>query len=112
MPGANCAFPQCGTSRRQKYEGVAIFRVTQRKSEFYSRWRENVINIIKKYRDVDEAFAKQIDSWHISTCEAHYAREDIEFTGMLNLAFVVVFLGDLSGILVYGIGLGLNCIRN
>ena len=54
-----------------------------------------MIDIIKKYRDVDEAFAKQIDSWHISTCEAHYPREDIEFTSKFHLILVVFRSGIL-----------------
>ena len=83
MPGANCVFPQCGTNRREKYDGIGIFRISQRKSPFYSAWREDVISIIKKYRVVDENLKRQIEFWNISICEKHYIQEDIEFTSKL-----------------------------
>ena len=83
MPGANCVFPNCGTNRREKYDGVGIFRISQRKSPLYSAWREEVISIIKKYRVVDETFKRQIEAWNISICERHYKQDDIEFTSKL-----------------------------
>ena len=83
MPGANCVFPNCGTNRRKKYDGIGIFRISQRKSPFYSAWREKVITIIKKYRVVDKSLKRQIDSWNISICERHYKQDDIEFTSRL-----------------------------
>ena len=94
MPGANCVFPNCGTNRRWnwnisdrrlelEYDGIGIFRISQRKSPFYSAWREEVITIIKKYRVVDKSLKRQIDSWNISICERHYKQDDIEFTSRL-----------------------------
>ena len=35
MLGCNCAFPECGTSRRQSYSGIGIFRIPQRETEDY-----------------------------------------------------------------------------
>ena len=47
MVGCNCAIPECGTSRRQSYSGIGIFRIPQRKSEDYlqkedTAWCEEV----------------------------------------------------------------------
>ena len=84
MPGANCVFPNCGTNRPKKYDGVGIFRISQRKSPLYSAWREEaIITIIKKYRVVDENLKRQIEAWNISICERHYEQDDIEFTSRL-----------------------------
>eukprot|EP00794_Sanderia_malayensis_P014620 gene14620-16135_t len=80
MPGANCAFPGCETSRRKHYAGISIFGVWQRQSPDFVAWREAKINIIKKYRGVDESFKRQINSGKIYTCEKHYEVEDIEYT--------------------------------
>ena len=27
MPGSNCAFPECGATRREKYDGIGIFQL-------------------------------------------------------------------------------------
>ena len=83
MPGANCVLPNCGTNRRKKYDGVGIFRISQRKSPLYSAWREEVITVIKKYRVVDENVMRQIEAWNISICERHYEQDDIELTSRL-----------------------------
>ncbi len=80
MPGANGAFPGCETSQRKQYTGISIFGVSQRQSPDLVAWRKATINIIKKYREVDESFKRQISSGKIYTCEKHYELEDIEYT--------------------------------
>eukprot|EP00794_Sanderia_malayensis_P001918 gene1918-2175_t len=57
-----------------------MFRVSQRQSPIFVAWREATINVIKKYRVVDEDFKRQIQNGNVFTCEKHYAKEDIEFT--------------------------------
>ncbi len=82
MPGANCAFPNCGASRIKKWDGIGIFRISQRQTPDYVSWSNAVINILKKYREVDADFRRQIESKTVATCERHYAKEDIEYTGI------------------------------
>ncbi|CAB4011433.1 PREDICTED: uncharacterized protein LOC105844711 [Paramuricea clavata] len=96
MPGANCVFSNCGTNRREKYDGVGIFRISQRKSPLYSAWREDVISIIKKYRMDDETFKRQIEACNISICERHYKQDDIEFTSKGRKALVVGALPTIN----------------
>ena len=56
MPGANCAFPGCGMSRKQ--EGVGIFKIPTRNDSFYNEWRKNLLEVLIKYRVV--CFKKHI----------------------------------------------------
>ena len=78
MPGANCCLPQCGTSRRTK--GCGIFKLPQRKDEFYQKWNEKMLQIIKKYRVEDENFKIQVKNGSVYICERHFLPEDIELT--------------------------------
>ena len=42
MVGCNCAFPECGTPRRQSYSGIGILRSPQRTTEEdYVHWKNN-----------------------------------------------------------------------
>lgn len=70
MPGDNCAFNGCGTSRRTK--GVGIFKVPKDK-----KWRSEFLNVLTKYREKDDGFKRQlhIDSLHV--CEKHFAPDEI-----------------------------------
>ena len=76
MPGANCSVVGCGTSRRSK--GVGIFKVPKGINEEYVRWREDWLNIIKKTRTLDQAFALQIKNDTVYTCEKHFKESDID----------------------------------
>ena len=80
MVGSNCAIPGCGTSRPESYSGIGIFRVSQRKSQDLVSWRNETINIVKKYRTVDPDFKRQIAAGNVYICERHYEEEDIEPT--------------------------------
>eukprot|EP00795_Rhopilema_esculentum_P015307 gene15307-6524_t len=80
MPGANCAFPQCGASRTAKYSGLGIFQVSTRSSERYVLWRKAVFDVLTKYREEDSNFKQLMASGNVWTCERHYKLEDIEFT--------------------------------
>ena len=81
MTGGNCAIPGCATSRRAGYEGISLFKVTKRKGEFYVKWRENIVAVLRKYREFDKEFKKRIESGDIFICERHYAPSQIEYTG-------------------------------
>ena len=53
MPGANCAFPKCGTTRRESFSGVAIFQLPNRKTECYLQWKRAILNVLLKFRSVE-----------------------------------------------------------
>ena len=52
MPGENCDIFGCSTSRKNK--GISIFKVPLPNNEFNKKWNRDLINIIKKDRQVDE----------------------------------------------------------
>ena len=79
MPGDNCAFNQCGTSRRSK--GIGLFKLpTPRHSDDVEtkEWREKVLAVLKKYRVEDEGFKRQLAANTLHICEKHFRPEDIE----------------------------------
>ena len=78
----NCAFPTCTVSQTKKYAGVSLFKLPTRKSEFYTAWRKNLLDLLSKYRDMDSSFKKDVMDCkrELFICERHYAEEDIEFT--------------------------------
>jgi len=80
MVGCNCAIPGCGTSRRQSYSGIGIFRIPQRKSNDYVQWKDVTLSIVKKYRVLDDDFKRQIENGNVFICERHYQQADVELT--------------------------------
>ena len=91
MPGANCAFPGCGMSRKQK--GVGIFKIPTRNDSFYNEWRKNLLDVLIKYRVVDKCFEKRINEGKVYLCERHFIELDIEQTSkfVIVLHFVYKF---------------------
>ena len=61
MPGRNCCIPQCTVSETKKHEGIKLFQITTRKDEFYSKWRKNILDIIKRFRVFDHVFVIRIE---------------------------------------------------
>ena len=78
---ANCVFPQCGVQRIHKYTGIGLFKITSRKGEFFTRWRNNLINAISRYRVMDKELEERIMEGKVYICERHFLPEDIEPTG-------------------------------
>ena len=78
----NCAFPTCTVSRTQKYDGTSLFKLPTRKSEMYTAWRKNLLDLLSKYREMSSSFKKEVMECkrELFICERHYAEEDIEFT--------------------------------
>ena len=60
---------------------ISLFKVTKRKGQFYVKWRENIVAVLRKYREFDKEFKKRIESGDIFICERHYAPSQIEYTG-------------------------------
>ncbi len=87
MVGSNCTLPGCGTSRRDSYSGIGIFRIPQRKTQDYVEWKNKTLDVVKKYRIVDGEFKRQIEAGSVYVCERHYQSEDIEYTSKFKLFF-------------------------
>ena len=87
-----CAFPNCFTNGTKKYEGIRLWQIPARKSEYYDYegWAKKLVDLIKVYREKDkvkgaatlEARAQK-GSLHI--CYKHFAPEDIEIGGWSQL---------------------------
>ena len=58
MPGVNCAVFECGPCCRTK--GIGIFKLPSAKDEKHKRWREEWLGELKKTRELDEDFRRQI----------------------------------------------------
>ena len=85
MPGGNCAFPKCTTSEyKPKHDGVSLFNITRSTSEFKTKWRNDVINVIKRYRVITPEFNKLVMKGKKWICELHYLPEDIEISGKFS----------------------------
>ena len=82
MPGANCAFPGCNVSRYKLHEGATIFSITKRKSEFYQKWRKEILGVSLKYWDIDLVLKEKLQNGDADffICERHFASDDIEYT--------------------------------
>ena len=58
MPGENCAFLKCSTSRKDK--GTNLFKVPtpDKTNDGNIRWAKDLIDIILKYRGKDQYLIK------------------------------------------------------
>ena len=75
MPGENCSIYSCTVSRRSKYKGIALFKVPSGDTEFDKRWRDQLVNIIIKDREINAALRERIWSKRLFICQRHI-RED------------------------------------
>ena len=82
MSGANCAFPGCIVPRYKLQEGTTIFSITMRESEFYQKWRKEILGVLLKYRDIDLVLKEKLQNGDADffICERHFASDDIEYT--------------------------------
>ena len=76
MPGVNCAVIGCGSCRRTK--GIGIFKLPSSKDDKHKRWRDEWLGELKKTREVDKDFRRQINEDKVYTCEKHFKDEEIE----------------------------------
>ena len=97
MPGANCAFPQCSTTRRAAFNGTAIFQITERKTDFYIEWRKKILNVLLKYRSIDTKFNQRIKHGKLFICERYFSSSDIELTSKI---FFLIFFYLASYIII------------
>lgn len=59
MPDGNCAVFGSRPCRRTK--GIGIFKLPSAKDEKHKRWREEWLGELKKTRELDEDFRRQIN---------------------------------------------------
>lgn len=78
----NCAFPGCPVQRIAKYKDMSLFKIPQRKNEFYTKWRKDLVDVLSRYRVMDTKLKQQIMECEktICFCERHFAPEDMELT--------------------------------
>ena len=58
MPGENCAIPRCGMCRNQKE--WSLFKIPTAKDEQTRQWRDDVLKILLKFRELDGPLRKRI----------------------------------------------------
>ena len=84
MAGRNCAFPQCTNSdykpKRLVKEHYQLFAIPARKDPFYTQWRNELTNVLGRYRQLDTHLKDRILAGKVCICEQHFAKEDIELT--------------------------------
>ena len=80
--GDNCWVPECGMNRKTKGIYLHKFPITKHPEDI--KWRENLNNMVRHYRDpkVDpRKLAERIESGKLFTCERHFRfPEDFDFT--------------------------------
>ena len=76
MLGVNCAVIRCGSCSRT--EGIGIFKLSSAKDDKHKRWRDEWVGELKKTREVDKDFRRQINEDKVYTCEKHFKDELIE----------------------------------
>ena len=81
MPGGNCCFPQCTVSRYVIHNDRHLFKITTRKAPFYAKWRDDIINIVKQYREIDATFTQKAESGKKYICDRHFLPTDIQTNG-------------------------------
>ena len=83
---ANCVFYGCFSNRNtKKYDDIGLFKLPGRTTEFYAGWKDKIVEVIKRYRVIDDSLALRIQKGNVWTCERHYKPEEIERTSMYFL---------------------------
>ena len=75
MPGANCSIFGCTKSRTTK--GLAIFGIPKKDDEWHRDWREKLVNIITKDREVDADLRSQIERKSLHICELYFTDDQV-----------------------------------
>ena len=75
MPGANCSIFGCTKSRTTK--GLAIFGIPKKDDEWHRDWREKLVNIITKDREIDADLRGQIERKSLHICELHFTEDQV-----------------------------------
>ena len=82
MSGRNCCFNQCTQSdykpKLKVKEDWKLYTVTTRKDSFNTEWRNELVNIIKKYRELDKTFYERLSKGKIWICGKHFSEDALE----------------------------------
>ena len=75
MPGANCSVKGCSTSRRTK--GISIFKISKASNVTQEKWRNELMNVITRDREIDQDLGRQIKEDRLHICEKHFNANDM-----------------------------------
>ena len=61
---------------------ISLFKFPTRKGEFYTTWRNNLLDVLSKYREMSSMFKKEVMECkrELFVWEMHYAEDDVEYT--------------------------------
>ena len=95
MSGRNCCFNQCSQSdyvpKLKVKENWKLYTITTRKDEFNTRWRNDLISIVKKYRSLDKAFYERLANGKVYICQKHFAPNDLEVNSKFDYLYILSF---------------------
>jgi hypothetical protein len=69
MPGENCSILNCPVSIKAQYKGVGIYKVPGGNNEFDSTWREKLVAVVVRHREIYAALKEKIQK--IFICQKH-----------------------------------------
>ena len=97
MPGANYSIRGCSSSRRSK--GISIFNIPKKNLKFkeaeQEKWRNDMINIITRDREIDSDLRRQIIEDRLHICEKHFQPDEMyycKFIFNLYWSLIIIYL--------------------
>ena len=63
-----------------KRDSLSLFKLPGRKTEFYLKWKTEILSIFTRDKVVDPDFKALIKKDKVYICERHFNPEDIEYT--------------------------------
>ena len=75
MPGANCSKFTCTKSRTTI--GLAVFVIRKKDDNWHRDWREKLVNIITKEREMEADLKSQIERKSFQICELHFTKDQV-----------------------------------
>lgn len=92
MPGKYCCIPGCYTNETPKYDGIHLLQITTLKSKGYfdyDGWREQIIRVLCKYRNIGKWERNKIKKGEFHICSEHYLPEDIYMTSKYLFTYIL-----------------------
>ena len=77
MAGANCSIKGCSTSRRTK--GISIFKIPKTSNISQEEWRNELVNVITRDREINQDLRRQIKEDRLHICERHFNAGDMYY---------------------------------
>ena len=87
MPGANCSIFGCAKSRTTK--GLALFVIPKKGDEWHRDWREKLVNIITKDREIDADLKGQIERKSLHFTEDQLIRRKFKHIFFVYHAYLI-----------------------